>query len=130
MGTFQTFLTSKSITPKAIATTSKRIEAFDEKARTLMGKRWSKRRDKETAAKKYVELDIGKPAQHGRGVSEKQINLAAKDVAVARKVRSKIMRAVNTILAKKGEPAADMKVLFEGAKARAGKKPVVAEKKK
>lgn len=130
MGTFQTFLSSKSITPKAIALTSRRIEAFDEKSRALMGKRWNKRRDKEMAAKKYVELDIGKPAQHGRGVSEKQINLAAKDLAVARKVRAKILRAVNIILTKKGEPAADMKMLFEGSKARPGKKPVTAEKKK
>jgi predicted rRNA methylase YqxC with S4 and FtsJ domains len=51
-------------------------------------------------------------------------------VPVARKVRAKILRAVNAILVKKGEPAADMKALFEGSKARAGKKPVVADKKK
>lgn len=130
MGTFQTFLTSKSITPKAIAITSKRIEAFDETSRDLMGKRWSKRHTKETADKKYAELNIAKPPQQGRGVSEKQVALAAKDLLVTRKVRAKILKAVNTILAKKGEPAADMKVLFEGVKARVGKKPEVAEKKK
>ena len=44
-------------------------------------------------------------------------------------VRSKILRAVNTILAKKGQPAADMKALFEGTKARAGKKKVEEKKK-
>ncbi len=130
MGTFQTFLSSKSITPASIAITSRRIESFDETSRDLMGKRWQKRKTKETADKKYAELSIGKPAQHGRGVTEKQINLATKDVAVARKVRSKILRAVNAILTKKGQPAADMKVLFEGSPARAGKKPEVAEKKK
>ena len=130
MGTFQTFLASKSITPKAIAITSKRIESRDESARLLMGKRWNKRHTKETADKKYAELEIAKPAQAGRGVSEKQINLAAKDLLVTRKVRSKILKAVNVILTKKGQPAADMKVLFEGVKARAGKKPEVAEKKK
>ena len=130
MGTFQTFLASKSITPKAIAITSKRIESRDETARLLMGKRWNKRHTKETADKKYAELEIAKPAQAGRGVSEKQINLAAKDLLVTRKVRAKILKAVNTILTKKGQPAADMKVLFEGVKARAGKKPEVAEKKK
>ncbi|HEY1088318.1 MAG TPA: hypothetical protein VGE37_11505 [Archangium sp.] len=130
MGTFQTFITSKSITPKHIAITSRRIEAFDEKSRTLMQKRWSKRADKETAAKKYAELNIDKPAQHGRGVSEKQVIAASKDALVARKVRSKILRAVNAILTKKGQPAADMKALFEGTKARVGKKPEGAEKKK
>ena len=129
MGTFQTFLTSKSITPKAIAITSRRIEAFDETSRALMGKRWKKRTTKETADKKYAELEIGKPAQHGRGISEKMVAAAAKDVAVSRKARSKILKAVNAILTKKGQPAADMKI-FEGVKARVGKKPEVAEKKK
>ena len=137
MGTFQTFISSKSITPKAIAITSKRIESFDETSRDLMGKRWNKRKDKtagavskDSAVKKYSEANIAKPAQFGRGVSEKQINLAAKDLLLTRKVRAKILRAVNTILVKKSQPATDMKVLFEGVKARVGKKPEVAEKKK
>lgn len=130
MGTFQTFLSSKSITPKQIAITSRRVETFDEPSRDLMQKRWNKRHTKETADKKYAELNIGKPAQAGRGVSEKQVIAASKDVAVARKVRSKILKAVNAILTKKGQPAADMKALFEGSKARAGKKPTTDEKKK
>ena len=130
MGTFQTFLASKSLTPKSIAITSKRIEAFDETSRSLMGKRWSKRVTKETADKKYAELNIAKPAQAGRGVTEKQIAAADKDTAVTRKVRGKILKAVNVILTKKGQPAVDMKVLFEGTKARVGKKPEVADKKK
>ena len=130
MGTFQTFLASKSITPKAIAITSKRIESFDETSRLLMGKRWNKRHTKETADKKYAELNIAKPTQFGRGVTEKQLAAAVKDAPVTRKVRGKILKAVNTILTKKGQPAADMKVLFEGVKARVGKKPEVAEKKK
>jgi hypothetical protein len=130
MGTFQSFLSSKSITPKQIAITSRRIETFDEASRDLMQKRWGKRVDKETAPKKYSELNINKPAQMGRGVSEKQIVAASKDLAVARKVRTKILRAVNVILTKKGQPAADMKVLFEGTKARAGKKPVTDDKNK
>ena len=130
MGTFQTFLASKSLTPKSIAITSKRIEAFDETSRLLMGKRWSKRVTKETADKKYAELNIAKPTQYGRGVSEKQINLAIKDLLITRKVRGKILKAVNTILVKKGQPAVDMKTVFEGVKARVGKKPEVAEKKK
>ncbi len=130
MGTFQTFLSSKSITPKAIAITSKRIESFDETSRDLMGKRWNKRHTKETADKKYAELNLAKPTQYGRGVSEKQLAAAVKDAPVTRKVRGKILKAVNVMLTKKGEPAVDMKVLFEGVKARVGKKPETAEKKK
>jgi hypothetical protein len=129
MGTFQSFLESKGITPKQIAITSRRIETFDAEGRALMQKRWGKRTNKETADKKYAELDIAKPRQMGRGVSEQAVSAAAKDALVSRKVRSKILRAVNTILAKKGQPAADMKALFEGTRARVGKKPA-AEKKK
>ena len=97
--------------------------------RLLMGKRWNKRHTKETADKKYAELSIAKPTQYGRGVSEKQLALAAKDLLVTRKVRGKILKAVNTILTKKSQPATDMKTLFEGVKARVGKKPEVAAKK-
>lgn len=130
MGTFQTFLSSKGITAKQIATTSRRIEAFDDTSRALMAKRWKKRADKEQASKKYAELEIGKPAQHGRGITEKQVVSASKDVAIARKARAKILKAVNAIITRKGEAAVDMKTLFEGTKARAGKKPATAEKKK
>lgn len=129
MGTFQSFLESKGITPKQIAITSRRIETLDEAGRALMQKRWGKRTTKETADKKYAELNIDKPKQMGRGVTEKSVASAAKDVPVARKVRTKILRAVNTLLAKKGQPAADMKALFEGTKARPGKKKVEEKKK-
>jgi hypothetical protein len=128
MGTFKTFMDQKGITAKQVATTSKRIEANDETSRTLLVKRAGKRRDKEAVTKKYADLGIDKPKQMGRGVSEKQVEAAFADVALARKARSKILRAVNVILAKKGQPVADMKMIFEGTTARPGKKPVVAKK--
>ncbi len=130
MGTFSNFLSAKGITPKQVAITSKRIESFDDTSRALMGKRWKKRTTKETADKKYAELEIGKPAQHGRGVAEKVVVAASKDVEVSRKARSKIVKAVNVILAGKKEQAVDHKALFEGSKARAGKKPVDPKAKK
>ncbi len=128
MGTLKTFLESKSITPKAIAVTSRRIEDNDSEAAELLVKRAAKRRDKELAAKKYAELNLAKPKTMGRGVSEMQVLAAVADKPVARKVRSKIFRAVNTILAAKKQPAADMKALFEGSKARVGPKPQTAAK--
>ncbi len=123
MGTLKTFLDSKKISSKQIATTSKRIETWDATSRTLLVKRFDKRGDKELAAKKYSELEIGKPAQMGRGVSQKQVDAAIAETPVARKVRSKILRAVNTLLTAKKEAAVDMKALFEGTKHKAGKKP-------
>lgn len=129
MGTFQSFAEASGITAQQIALTSRRVEAADEVSRALMMKRAAKRRGKETAGKKYAELGIDKPAHLGRGVTEVQVNAALAEKPVARKVRSKILRAVNVILEKKGKPAADMKALFEGTKARAGAKPEVAAKK-
>lgn len=124
MGTFKSFMESKGLTGKQLAITSKRIESLDAENRDFLHKRSLKRADKEQAAKKYDELGLKKPNAAGRGVTEIQVAAAMAEKEVSRKVRSKILRAVNTILVKKGQPAADMKALFEGTKARAGAKPV------
>lgn len=129
MGTLKSFLESKKISARQVHTTSKRIETWDAASRTLMVKRVAKRADKETATKKYEELNLAKPAQLGRGVTEKQVQAAIDEKPVARKVRSKILRAVNTILTSKKETAVDMKALFEGSTAKVGKKPKEEAKK-
>jgi hypothetical protein len=129
MGQLKSFVESKGITAAQIATTSRRIEAADEVARTALEKRSAKRRNKDTATKKYEELSLAKPAVSGRGISAKVVEAALAEKEVSRKARGKILRAVNVILAKKSQPAADMKGLFEGTKARAGKKPEKPEKK-
>jgi hypothetical protein len=130
MGSFKSFIESKGITAAQVATTSRRIEAYDETSRTLLVKRASKRRVKETADKKYAELNLAKPATAGRGISQQQVEAAIADKELSRKARAKILRAVNVILTKKNEAAADMKGLFEGLKARVGKKPQTAADKK
>lgn len=128
MGTLKSFLDSKSITEKQLILVSGRLETFDEADRALMVKRSAKRRDKEQATKKYEELSLTKPKAMGRGLTALQLSAAVADKPVARKVRTKILRAVNHVLSKKSQPAADMKALFEGTKARVGKK--TEEKKK
>lgn len=130
MGQLKSFVESKGITVAQIIVASSRIEASTEASRTLLEKRAAKRRDKDTATKKYAELDLAKPATSGRGISAKQVEAALGEKEVSRKARGKILRAVNVILAKKSQPAADMKALFEGTKARAGKKPEKADAKK
>ncbi len=129
MGTLKNFLESKQISPRQVHTTSKRIETWDAESRTLLVKRVAKRADKERAAKKYDELNLAKPKQMGRGVTEKQVQAAIEDKPVARKVRSTILRAVNTLLTSKKESAVDMKTLFEGTRHKAGKKPKEEAKK-
>jgi len=128
MGTLKTFLDSKSITPAQVVTTSQRIEALDLAGRTVKVKRVAKRKNKELATKKYDEVNLPKPAALGRGVSQAQLTAALGDKAVPKKVRTKIHRAVNAILTKKAQGAADFKVLFEGTTAKAGKKPKEVKK--
>ena len=120
MGTLKTFLDSKGIKPEAVVTTSKRIEMRTQDDRALAVARVQKRRLQKD--KTYAELNIKKPAL-GRGVTLQALTLALKDTPVSVKVRSKILRSVNTILTAKKQPAADMKALFEGQPARVGKKP-------
>jgi hypothetical protein len=123
MSTLQKFFEDKKLTAKHVSVASRRIEAFKEGDDLLRSKRAAKRRNEPD--KKYAELEIGKP-NSGRGVSELAIGAALAGKPVARKVRSKILRAVNTILATKKQPAVDMKALFEGVEVRKGK---TAEKK-
>lgn len=123
MGTLKSFLDSKGITEQQLVTVSRRIETNDEPTRALLVKRAGKRRGKETATKKYAELDIAKPKTLGRGVSHQQLSAAVNDRPVSKRVRTKILRAVNTVLGSKKDAAAEMKTIFEGVTARAGKKP-------
>ncbi len=129
MGTLKTFLDSKSITSKQLVETSRRIELLDLESRSLLVKRVAKRKNKEQAGKPYAEFNLAKPKHLGRGVSEGQLTAALGDKAVPKKVRTKIHRAVNAILTKKGQPAAEFKALFEGTTAKAGKKPKEANAK-
>ena len=130
MGQLKSYVESKGITVAQVVITSSRIEASDDASRTALEKRAAKRRDKDSATKKYADLNLAKPATTGRGISAKVVEAAMAEKEVSRKARAKILRAVNVILAKKSQPAADMKALFEGTKARAGKKPEKAETKK
>jgi len=118
MSTLKTFIDGQGIKPENIAITSRRIEAFKENDWLLRDQRAAKRRNE--PEKKYAELNLAKPAP-GRGVSDKAVGIALEGKPVARKVRAKILRAVNTILTHKKQTAVDMKALFEGAEMRKGK---------
>ncbi len=128
MGTFQSFIESHKITAEQIARISSVVESRDAAGKALMVKRVSKRRNKETATKKYAELNLAKPAGLGRGISAVQVNAAALDKEVPKRARTKILRAVNHILTTKKQAAVEMKALFEGTKAKVGKSTKVEKK--
>lgn len=127
MGTLKTFIDSKGITEKHILAASNRVEAGGQESRSMLIARVAKRRIKDTADKKYAELNLAKPKSM-RGVSAQQWHAALADKPLSTRVRGKIFRAVNAALATKKQPAVEMKALFEGTTVRAGKKPKEATK--
>ena len=125
MGTLKTFIDSKGITPKAISIASRRVEAGGNEARSAQSARSKKRREK--LDKPYAELNLTKP-KSDRALSESQVNGAVNDKPLPKKVRAKVLRAINALLATKKEPAVDMKAIFEGVAAKPGKKAKEAVK--
>lgn len=124
MGAFQQFLTEKQIAAETLLRLSRQLEAQDDTDRALKRKRSDKRRDKDTQGKSYSELALAKP-KSGRGVSEQQLKAALADLPLPRRVRGKLVRAVNAVLSKKGSGAVEPTALFGDAAVRAGpaKKP-------
>ena len=120
MGTLKTFLDSKGITPKLLLAASNRLEAWGNDGRWQLSQRAAKRRAKNE--KPYAELGLTKPVS-GRGLSTQQIESAIADKALPRKIRSKMLRAVNAVLATKKQGAVELKAIFEGTTAKKGKAP-------
>ncbi len=127
MGTLKTFIDSKGISAKHVLFASNRVEQGGTASRTLRNARAKKRRSKDLAEKKYAELNLAKPTTM-RGLSSQQWSAALADKPLSTRVRAKVLRAVNAVLATKKQPAVEMKALFEGTAARVGKKPKEAGK--
>lgn len=109
MGTFSDFVTSNGLDVDGLVRMSSRTEAHSAKDQTLLVKRAAKRRtDKD---KSYADASIEKPAS-GRPFSVAHFNNALKDTPVPVRVRSKMLKAINASLAKKGKEAVDMKAVF------------------
>ena len=125
MGTLKTFIDSKGITPKALSIASRRVEAGGNEARSVQSARTKKRRLK--MDKPYAELNMPKP-KSDRALSEAQVTGAVNDKPLPKKVRAKVLRAINAVLATKKQPAVDMKAIFEGVAAKPGKKAKEAVK--
>jgi hypothetical protein len=126
MGTFKQFLTDKQLPAETVVRVSSQLEARSEEDRLLSQKRWAKRQDKEAQTKKYEELGLQKP-KSGRGVSLQQVNAALEDTPLPPKVRGKLVRAVNAVLAKKGGAGVDTQALFGEVPARRGASPKAAK---
>lgn len=118
MGTFSDFLKEKKITAPMIVRISARLEAGGKEGRTLSKSRATKRRTE--AAKSYADAGLAKPPSD-RGVGVAHVEAAMKDVSLPRKVRSKLVRAVNALMTKSGGNV-DHKGLFGEVIAKKGAK--------
>ena len=130
MGALKTLIDSKDIKPDHIVIASNRIEAGGSEARIILVQRATKRRTKNE--KSYAELNLAKPKSN-RGLSKNQVLAAIGDKPLASRVRAKVLRAVNAVLATKKQAPVEMKALFEGVAAKPGKKKAdakAADKKK
>lgn len=126
MGTFQSFIETKKLSIDDLTRASARIELHSREDRAKLLARASKRNRKDAEGKSYTELGLESPKTSGRPLSAAQLRSAMADKPVARKARSKILRAVNAVLTKRKEAAVDSAALFADIKPRAGKKPAEA----
>jgi hypothetical protein len=107
MGIFADFLRDKKIPEAQLIGVSNELERLRPEDRELLLKRQAAR----TAEKKYDEEKIGKP-RRGRGVTTQSIARALADQPLARKVRSKLLVAVNTVLERRKQEKVRTEQLF------------------
>jgi hypothetical protein len=120
MGAFADFLASKGIEPKQILAASARLESVRDEDRELIRARRKKRRTQ--AGKSYEELQLAKP-RSGRPLREGHVEAALADKPVPGPVRTKLVRAINALVEKKGGEPVRAPQLFGDVPGRQGKKP-------
>ena len=120
MGQFSDFLSQAGIDTGRLLRASQRIEGVQDEDRALMRKRAEKRR--RSAGQSYADAGIAKP-RSGRPLRPGHIEAAMSDQPVPGPVRTKMVRAVNAILQKKGQDPVNAPKLFGAVPGRQGKKP-------
>lgn len=118
MGTFSEFLDAQGLKDEEILRRSRRLETLRSEDRMLRRRRAAQRR---TGKQSYEEAGIGKP-RSGRPLQKEHLEAARNDNPVPRPVRTKIVRAVNSLLEKKGTTVGAPE-LFGKVPGKQGKKP-------
>jgi len=120
MGQFSDFIREKGLDAEQILRVSRRLESLTDEDRELMRKRAVKRRT--AAGQSYEEANIAKP-RSGRPLRPGHLEAAMNDEPVPGPVRTKLVRAINAILEKKGQEPVRAPQLFGNVPGRQGKKP-------
>lgn len=125
MGVFADFINQHKISTDALVKASAKLEALTDQDVALRAKRTEKRAKQADVT--YAKAEIAKP-KSGRGVSALVIEKAVADKPVAKRVRGKLVRAVNSVLGGKGEAATTAK-LFGKVGVKYGKRPKAKKKR-
>ena len=109
MGHFSDFLDEKGVSTDRLLQVSRRLESVRSEDRDLMLQRAQLRRGK--AGTSYAEANLAKP-RSGRPLRPGHVRAAMDDKPVTAPVRSKMVRAMNLLLEKKGQGKVSAPQLF------------------
>jgi hypothetical protein len=107
MGVFADFQKEKNLPDAQLTGVSRMLERLSPADRELLRKRQAARK----AEKKYSEENLSKP-KSGRGITVQALGKARADQPLPRKIRSKIAKAVNTILQRRGQEQVKIDQIF------------------
>ncbi len=120
MGQFSDFVSQSGLDANKILRASERLERVRDEDRELMRRRAEKRR--RNAGQSYADAGLAKP-RSGRPLRPGHVAAVMADRPVPGPVRTKVVRAVNALLQKKGGEAVTAPKLFGSVPSRQGKKP-------
>lgn len=119
MGAFSDFLEAKKLTEEQILRRSKRLESLRSEDRALHRRREAHRRS--GAKTSYEEAGIAKP-RSGRSLQREHVRAAMNDKPIPGPVRTKMLRAISSLLGKDAGPI-DVTTVFGSVPSKQGKKP-------
>lgn len=120
MGTFADFIASKGITDEQILRRSARLERLTSNDRAINRQREAHRR--EGAKTSYEEAGIPKP-RSGRSLQIEHVEAARNDIPLPGPVRTKMLRAIRSLLKDQDGEEVTMPDLFGDVPGKQGKKP-------
>ena len=106
---FAQFLKDNKIDPRRILVVSKRVERLQPEDRKI---KFGKRKGKDGTPAKPPEGEKPAKPRSGRPVTPRLMEAATEGKPVAGPAKTRLLRAVNHILAQKKKPAVELKTVF------------------
>jgi hypothetical protein len=108
---FATFLKDNKIDPRRLLVTSNRIERLGPADRKI---KWEKRKSKANPAPAAADGEKQAPAKpkSGRPVTPRLLTAASEGKPVTGPAKTRLLRALNSVLEQKKKPAVDLRAIF------------------